>query len=165
MDFNQAISSAYRNYLNPRGRAGRKAYWYFVLFEILLMILITVGATIIAVNLAPSGAASNPELAEGLTALATLVVVFIYVFGFGIPTLMLMVRRFHDVGLSGIYVFIVFMSGVGARIYSDYLVGTGATTQSDLYLGLANIVSLAALVVTLWPSQAGPNKYGSPEVS
>lgn len=163
MNFNDSISAAYKNYLNPRGRASRSAYWYFILFVVLIMVLVTVGATIIAANLAPDNA-DNTAIA-GLVEISTLIVVGIYIFGFGIPALMLMVRRFHDVGLSGIFVFIIFFSGVGARVYSDFLVSNGAENQSNIYLAIANLVSLAGLIVTLWPSQAGPNKYGPPAIN
>ena len=123
-----------------------------------------VGATIIATNLIPDASALEDGSASGIVASFTLLVVGIYIFAFGIPALMLMVRRFHDVGLSGAYVFMIFFAGVGARFYSDSLVAAGNTTQTSIVIALANIASLAGLVVTLWPSQGGVNKYGEPEI-
>jgi uncharacterized membrane protein YhaH (DUF805 family) len=155
MNFNDAIVSAYKNYFSIKGRASRSEYWNFVLFAVLIMILVTVGITVLATSLI-----RDSQTPEATTFLASLIVVVIYIFAFGIPALTLLVRRLHDIGLSGIWVGAVFVLGVSAN-----LVSLSQTTSADALnpvIGLANLSSFALLGASLWPTQRKPNKYGDP---
>lgn len=81
MGFADAVKSVVvENYANFKGRARRSEYWYFVLFNALLN-LVLFGLTFVV-----------PEVAY-LSMLVGLVLL--------IPGLAVVVRRFHDIGKSG----------------------------------------------------------------
>ena len=88
----------FENYANFSGRARRSEYWYFVLMNILLLIVATVLDSTLGINFSP--------LPYGylylLVALATL-----------IPGIAVAVRRLHDVGKSGWFYFIVLIPIIG----------------------------------------------------
>jgi uncharacterized membrane protein YhaH (DUF805 family) len=80
------------------GRARRSEYWYFVLFNI----LISIGLTIIDLVIGTYSQQSGWGLFSGLYALAVL-----------IPGLAVSVRRLHDTGKSGLWFLIVLIPLVG----------------------------------------------------
>src|SRR5688572_21378831 len=75
---------ALQNYATFSGRATRSEYWYFVLFNIIISIIISV-----------IGAAMKMSLLSNIYSLLVL-----------IPGLAVGVRRMHDVGRSGWYLLI-----------------------------------------------------------
>ncbi|MGD1894972.1 MAG: DUF805 domain-containing protein [Cyclobacteriaceae bacterium] len=90
---------AFRNYANFSGRSRRSAYWYFTLFHLLAVVLLTF--TDIALGMS----------AEGYGVLTTL-----YILGTIIPSLSLTVRRLHDTGRSGWYILIGLIPIIGSII-------------------------------------------------
>ena len=76
----------FENYANFDGRARRSEYWYFILFNTIFA-LIT--ATVI------------PEL------------YLVYVIAIILPSLAVAVRRLHDIGKSGLWLFISFVPIIG----------------------------------------------------
>lgn len=70
----------WRMYFNFSGRARRKEYWYFVLFNALISFLIS----------------SVETLIYGQTILT-----FLYSFAILLPSLAVCIRRLHDIGKSG----------------------------------------------------------------
>jgi uncharacterized membrane protein YhaH (DUF805 family) len=153
MNFNDAVVSAYKKYFSIRGRASRSEYWNFVLFAVLIMVLVTVGITVLA---ASSVRSADTQAAS--ISLALMLAVGIYIFAFAIPLLTLLVRRMHDIGLSGIWVGLVFGLGVAANLISAAQV-TSADSLNPV-IGIANISSFVLLGASLWPSQPRTNKYG-----
>ena len=88
---------AIKNYANFKGRARRKEYWLFNLFNILIIgILYLVGSAMDSVLL--------------------LVVLLIYYFFMLIPSLSVTVRRLHDIGYSGWMYLVNFIPLVGGII-------------------------------------------------
>ena len=108
MGFCQSVKSALcSNYANFNGRARRSEFWYFFLFLLLLLFLVY----LIGINIIPnseSGIIQTIGLMYGLTLL-----IFFITF---IPFLALCVRRFHDIGRSGWYIFIYVIPCVGIFI-------------------------------------------------
>ncbi len=87
------------NYANFSGRARRKEYWMFVLFNIIIAILIGfVGGLI--------GKMLN-------TPVIVLLCYAVYVLAIIIPALAVTVRRLHDIGKSGWWYFISFVPAIG----------------------------------------------------
>ncbi len=84
MNFGQAISSGFSNYVKFSGRALRSEYWYWVLFTVLGAII----AGIIDVVLSIS-------VISGLFGLATI-----------LPSLAVQVRRLHDLDRTGWWIFL-----------------------------------------------------------
>ncbi|MFD2915710.1 DUF805 domain-containing protein [Psychroserpens luteus] len=96
------------NYANFSGRARRKEYWMFVLVQIIISILVLSYASLV------DDFFDTPIVGSvlGIYFLATLV-----------PWLALNVRRLHDIGKSGTYIFINFIPVIG-RIWYIVLVAT-----------------------------------------
>ena len=82
MSFNQAIKSCLHKYRDFSGRARRYEYWYFALFQILVLIPVVIIASFIG------------GVAEKIL-LYTMALVFL------LPNLAVTSRRLHDIGKSG----------------------------------------------------------------
>ncbi|PGH39439.1 MAG: hypothetical protein CRN43_09080 [Candidatus Nephrothrix sp. EaCA] len=121
---------ALRNFANFSGRARRKEYWYFVLFSfifglgiiIILRIALEMNGDILAILFL-------------LYALATF-----------IPGLAVTVRRLHDVGKSGSFLFILLIPLIGLFFLPVLIV--------------VLIVVIWFLVLMLTDSNSGENEYG-----
>lgn len=166
------------------GRASREDFWYFVLGHILLN---TVAVSLVALgswfewqniaNAALSIALDDPVedagtiMAVVFTACVAAYAVFLIVSI--IPSLSLMVRRYHDVGLSGYvlaflilavsacFVFVVYrVWQLSAGIYDafpedpDTMLQTGFTTEV-IVMYLAQFLGLVNLVILALPGKQG----------
>lgn len=87
----QYYVNAFKNYVNFQGRARRKEYWMFVLFNFIVTIVIGMIAMLIRF-----------PLLSNIYALAVLC-----------PSLALIVRRLHDIGKGWIWVLIALIPIVG----------------------------------------------------
>jgi uncharacterized membrane protein YhaH (DUF805 family)/cold shock CspA family protein len=112
------------NYVNFSGRARRKEFWGFCLFWMIgLVVAVGIG---LSVDLSRGeGGADEPIVMLGLIGLFVLLTV--------LPWIALIVRRLHDLGLTGWLAILCFLPYVGW---------------------------LATLVFALIPTQAGDNKWG-----
>ena len=88
MTFAESIKSGFKNYFVFSGVASRSAYWYFVLFTALVGIVASTADSVM------QGSATGAN-AGTLGTLASLV--------FLIPRLSLAARRFHDAGISALW--------------------------------------------------------------
>jgi uncharacterized membrane protein YhaH (DUF805 family) len=86
MNFGQAISTCLRKYATFPGRAARPEYWWFFLFEILLI----------------AAASRINETLSGLISLALL-----------LPALAVGARRLHDIGKSGWWLLLSLVPVIG----------------------------------------------------
>jgi uncharacterized membrane protein YhaH (DUF805 family) len=114
------------NYANFRTRARRKEYWGFVLFYFLGMIVLLLAGVVIDFalgNMEPGD--EFPVATIGISGLVVLAGI--------IPSISVMVRRQHDIGLSGWFYLLIFLPYVGGLIL---------------------------LVFALIPSQKHENKWG-----
>ena len=84
MSFKQAVSSVFHNYANFSGRARRSEYWYFVLFNLI------VGVVLGIIDAILGGDTLLVSVISGVYSLAVLV-----------PSLAVCWRRLHDIGKSG----------------------------------------------------------------
>ena len=105
------------NYANFQGRARRQEYWMFVLFQIIIFILLLLLGSV---------------LEEFLD--INVFGFFISIFGLGtlIPWLAVNVRRLHDIGKSGTYIFVNFIPIIG-RIWYIVLVATNGDYGPNRY--------------------------------
>ncbi|NVO09792.1 MAG: DUF805 domain-containing protein [Bacteroidales bacterium] len=87
-----------KKYAEFNGRARRKEYWMFALFNIIFLIV-----AMIIDNVAKT---TIGELPYGLF-------YFVYAFAVLIPGLAVGVRRLHDVGKSGWMMFLIFIPIIG----------------------------------------------------
>ncbi|MCK9487417.1 MAG: DUF805 domain-containing protein [Dehalococcoidia bacterium] len=86
MSFQQAVRSGLEKYARFEGRDGRSAFWFWVLFTVLVSIVAGVVDTILGTGDPSTGTG----LVGGLASLALLV-----------PSLAVGARRLHDIGKSG----------------------------------------------------------------
>lgn len=103
---------ALKNYANFNGRARRKEYWFFQLFQIIIVFGLSFLAGLLS------------HLNEGLGIFASVLAV-IALIGFVIPGLAVTVRRMHDVGKEWWYMLI--------PIYSLILVFTEGQAGPNEY--------------------------------
>ena len=82
------------NYANFNGRARRKEYWMFILFNMLIYLTLQIVVGMI-----------SPE--------ATLVAVGLYALAVLVPSIAVAVRRLHDTGKSGWWYFIALIPLIG----------------------------------------------------
>lgn len=92
MNFMDAVKHVFSNYATFSGRARRSEYWYFFLFNFVVAAVLEVLARAIS-------------LFSVLSALYAVAVV--------VPTLAVIWRRFHDIGKSGAWYFIILVPLVG----------------------------------------------------
>lgn len=102
MSFLQAIQACFSRFFDFKGRSMRSEYWWFVLFNLL------VGMCTAVFDIFVLGA--NPEGFLPANTVATIISV--------IPGVAVSVRRLHDVGKSGWWIFIAFtVIGLAPLIY------------------------------------------------
>ena len=118
----QAVGSVYANMFSFSGRARRAEYWWFVLFTYLVMFLIQGGfAYWLFTSPEFSAAMGNPQGMDVLvkryedqvwrwSGLAFVAMLFLY----WIPQLAVTVRRLHDTGRSGWWMFKPILIGIAA---------------------------------------------------
>lgn len=118
MSFTEAIRSVYRNYARFDGRAPRSEYWWFWLFNVLVIVVIYVIGALLAVafrNSTSSQPMTGIYVFVGLALLVYLVLNFI-------PSLAVSARRLHDSDKSGWWLLIAFVPYIGAIVLLIFMV-------------------------------------------
>ena len=123
----------FKKYATFSGRARRKEYWGFILFNGII-----------------SAAFSFMPILGSLWSLATL-----------LPYLSVACRRFHDRGYSG-YVLLCFILLMGGCAFGGGFLGAVMMSRLIYILGLGSALVLYAItfVITCLDSQPGTNRYG-----
>ncbi|MDP3801334.1 DUF805 domain-containing protein [Brevundimonas sp.] len=99
-------------YADGHGRARRREYWYFLLFQALILAV----PLIVCIGLAATASSGTPSDAASLTiGLFALLAGVVYLF-FVIPGICVSIRRFHDVGLTGWLILLGLIPYVGGLI-------------------------------------------------
>lgn len=96
-----------KKYAVFEGRAGRKEYWFFILFNILISMALGYVDWLTG-NI-------NPETGLGILS-------GIYALGVMIPGMAVSVRRLHDTGRSGWWLLITFVPVIGAIVFLYFMV-------------------------------------------
>ena len=151
LNFGEAVRQFYGNYANADGRAQRSAYWWPQLYQLIIYAVL-----IIVVFMADGGRElfeiidsmlqgnldtdTSDEFSLGASGVAALTIFVGFAFANFLPNIMLNIRRFHDLGLSGWLVLGFFVVG------NLPLIG--------LFASLANIVWF------IIPGTNGSNRYG-----
>jgi len=99
-----------KKYLVFEGRARRKEYWFFILFNI----LIGIGLAIIDNMTGTLNAETGTGLLSGIYSLAVL-----------IPTIAVAMRRLHDTDRSGWWLLLAFVPLIGGLVLLVFLVLDG----------------------------------------
>lgn len=185
-----AVGSVYANMFNFSGRARRAEYWWFQLFAIFMAIALQAGAYFWLsmqpeVGLALYGlinVTTDPELSKLLGEQAARgfwldhgellmrwagILFVVYLFALWIPQLAVTVRRLHDTGRSGWWMFKPLLISIVGGIVLGFLAGlAGAAsgTPSPALMLMAMTLPLATsiwyLVVLCLPGTHGTNRFG-----
>jgi uncharacterized membrane protein YhaH (DUF805 family) len=118
--FGEAVKKGLSNGFFYRGRASRSAYWWFYLFA-LIVVFVVEALTFIPLTMNSSGGSVVLLFIGGI--------VSIYL---GLVLLALLVRRLHDIGKSGWWVFIGFVPIAGPIVLLVFTVLEG-TAELDRY--------------------------------
>ena len=98
MNMFQAVISVFSKYAEFKGRARRSEYWYFVLFNLIV--------TVILIFVCGFPGKGHYNIPLSIYSLATLC-----------PSMALRWRRLHDIGKSGFYWFVSLIPIVGSWIF------------------------------------------------
>jgi len=150
MSIGDAIGEGFFNYMNFNGRASRAEYWWWMLF-------------VIAVVAIAAGADQFAFPGWTLSPFAMLVVL-----AAALPSLSVTVRRLHDSGQAGWWVFlavlakVLFAGGVAAVVLEQPLHPWEAMGTAYVWIPLALIATLGVIliVLVLRPGDEGNNRYG-----
>lgn len=115
MNFTEAVSSGFRNYVNFSTRAIRSEYWYWVLFGF----LVSIAARIVDWIIIPGADVGPVGVIAGLALL--------------LPGIAVSVRRLHDRDYSGWWLLLAFLPLVGFIILIVWFVMRG--TEGDNRFG------------------------------
>ena len=103
MNIFEALKKCFLNYANFHGRAGRSEYWYFCLFNLVVMII----------------------LMKVSAALGSKIFLNLWMLAMACPGLAVSWRRLHDIGKSGKYWFVNFIPGIGGIIFAVWMLQMG----------------------------------------
>lgn len=95
---------AVRNYVNFKGRAQRKEYWFYLLFYILFAIAVVLVESFLGLS-----DLSDPEGGTGPLYL-------FYTVAFLLPSIAVAIRRLHDTGRTGWWLLLAFIPLIGAIV-------------------------------------------------
>lgn len=139
----------WKNMLNIKGRARRKEYWYPLLMNLLLSIVI--GLITYALPI--------PSIIEEVVGWAIYILVMIAMFT-------VTVRRFHDIGMTMLIPILMYVGVLVDHVYGyiddDMMYGLGSVLAIvAVIIGVIYLVlSIVALVVCCTNGQKERNKYG-----
>ena len=105
-----ALDSVFSKYFTLRGRASRSEFWWYSLFQVLVLVV----AFVVDFSLFdPEVAISNPFAIVPLTITWSLFTL--------VPNFSVAIRRLHDIGKSGFWYFINWVPLIGPFIYLAFL--------------------------------------------
>lgn len=182
MSFKEAVNTCFAKYIDFHGRARRSEFWWFSLFCLLVTVALFCPIAVLSYLEESQGISMDAGLwALGYAISAILALIgILFIFAILIPSLSVEVRRLHDIGRSGWWVFwsIVISIVASAVPFSLFDFRTALdlgeiesfTKAFDLALlpalimlvpKLGNwILEIVLLVFTLLDSHEGENQYG-----
>ena len=110
MVFTQSIASGFSNYINFSGRSGRSEYWYWILFNIVAYLGISVAGLVLTFL-----------ISEVLGFVSFVLYVGFAIAAF-IPSFAVMVRRLHDLDRSGWWWLVNFIPFIGFLVFLYFMV-------------------------------------------
>lgn len=151
LSFGEAVRRYYGNYVNAEGRAQRSAFWWVVLFQLIIYAVLAVvlfmaegGDQILEMFSQFLDGNMDPEIGDnfslGSSGVFALILMVCFALANFLPDIMLRIRRFHDLGQSG-WLVLLFMF-------------LGALPVVGIFADIANIIWF------IFRGTHGPNKYG-----
>jgi len=134
------------NYFNFKGRARRKEYWMFILYNLIFSIIIILVENMLDWNF-KIPIEEFPELQIGV--ISTIYSLFVL-----IPSIAVMTRRLHDTGKRGFWMFLLFAPYLSFIFYFN----------SQIFNGVYSFLTLVSYFIfirfLLTDSNPEANKYG-----
>jgi uncharacterized membrane protein YhaH (DUF805 family) len=151
--FGEAVRQAFQNWRVYRGRASRSAFWWFDLFQVVvgIAVYLIVGLLVFGSNGGGSGAGSGQRHVSSAGHFVFLIVL-VYLCSFAVPGLALLVRRLHDTGKSGWWVFIGFLPVAGPIIMLIFTVTAGTPGPNRYQLEVGDLGRRSSRSPTRWDS-------------
>lgn len=151
IDFGTAVRRYYANYVVADGRSQRSAYWWVVLYQVIIYTVLAIvifmaegGSEILEMfnEVLQSGDPTSigSDLTLGASGVFALILMVCFALANLLPDIMLRIRRFHDLGQTG-WLVLVFMVA-------------GAFPVVGILADIANFIWF------IFRGTAGPNKYG-----
>jgi len=143
------------------GRAGRREYWMFILFNTVIHLVLHLSRYL------PSMIAWRSYARTGFVhgalpgiELFLIVLFFVYLLAVLVPGLAVVVRRLHDTGRSGFWL-LWGLPALGIAMIIRWFYDIGHRTVSPEW-GLAPIAAVVVVIVvfTIGKGMPGDNKYG-----
>lgn len=167
-----AVGSVYRNMFNFSGRARRAEYWWFALFTFLVSLLIQVGLVFwllgrpeLALQLQdPAGQQAFLKQIGGSAVQYGLIFFAATFFLYWLPTFAVTVRRLHDTGRSGWWLFKPFLVAFAVALGIGMFAATGEGMAAPVVAIASAIMPLAIslwyLIVFCQRGTDGENRFG-----
>lgn len=147
----------FKQYADFSGRARRKEYWFFALFNVIITLILSIGW----IGQFGNALMSDPDEVSVamLSALGSpfFIIMLVYSLVIFIPGLAVCVRRLHDIGRSGYWL----LGYYGANIVFSMIDTISHNTVVTL---IANLITVAlSIMFIVWmfkDSEYGTNQYG-----
>ena len=101
---------ALKKYATFTGRARRKEYWFYMLFYLIILVVLSICDGIIGTTMQGGGVG---------------ILTLIYILAVLVPTLAVTVRRLHDTDRSGWWIFIQLVPIIGFFVFLYFMVSDG----------------------------------------
>lgn len=151
-----------KQYADFNGRARRKEYWWFMLINSIIMMILVICWMIPMFKMA-FNAESGSEYDEWDVVRTMFTNPFIYIYlvyylAILVPTIAVTVRRLHDIGKSGFWVFLSIGGSILGSVANMYQTANPIVAMVLLFIALA--ITIVFLVWMFTNSDYGPNQYG-----
>ena len=137
MGFSDAIKTGLAKFVTWQGRASRSEYWYFILFNFLVLFVAAILDKVLGTNFKMTNPATGLEMGLPYGYLYMIAGLALL-----LPNLAVLVRRLHDTDRSGWWYWIALIPLIGAILLIVWLCTRG-TNGSNRYgsdpLGDANV--------------------------
>jgi len=144
------IETITRNYFYFDGRARRREYWWFVLFDTIVMLLLTVADHYF-------GWIIPLEDSSGKIMRVVEISTTVYIFATAFPRIAITTRRLHDIGKSGwLQLILIIVPPIGWALLVIFC-GLFQLLAFTPFVGWMILVVMCAQDGQRWDNQYGPN--------
>lgn len=122
LSFGEAVRRFYGNYVNAEGRAQRSAYWWVMLYQLIIYAVLLIvlfmadgGDQIFEMVSAMLDGDMDPQIEDdfnlGPSGILAALLMVVFALANFLPDIMLRIRRFHDLGQTGWLVLVFIIAG------------------------------------------------------
>ena len=154
-----------KQYTDFSGRARRKEYWWFMVINFIISMVLVFGWLIPIFKLGYNSAASGIEDIDEMDIMLTMIknpflyIYLLYYLAILIPSIAVTVRRLHDIGKSGYWAFLIYGGSFLGSI-SQYPLQNTNTLAYIIIALICFVIIIISLVWMFTNSDYGPNQYG-----